>query len=159
MIIILALFILLIPSFGNSLSFEVMVINGKIIVQKYDLNGTPVFSDIERDKMISDSVDTGTGSITNDDFTLIVISTHTLDIIDELNATSYSGKGARTSAMKEVMERGSTGYNLLKMAENESLLIGYESLSRKGFNTTSEEDKIKLQIEKYSGRNGNPVAR
>lgn len=138
-----------------AIDFEVKVMEGRIWVQKYDLSGKAVFNDKERDKIIANSVDTGTGIPKISDFVLVKISTHVLSVVEDLN--NEGRISSRSQAIEDIETRMSEDYNLKKMAESESLLLGYESLKVKGVTVTKETIKETINLEKYKGRKANPL--
>lgn len=138
-----------------ALDFEVKIAEGRIQIQKYDLWGRAVFSNNERDQIIKDAVDTGTGTPKLSDFVLVNISTHILEIVKELNDEGMVS--SRSQAIKDIKIRMSREYNLKKLAEKRVLLNSYRALSSDGQTIDNQDKQLEKEIENHKARFRNPL--
>ena len=96
-------FILLFFTILDLWGYEVRVISGdskKIQINKYYLGDTPVWDDAEKQKMLDEAVDTGTGTIKDSDFIAVVLlATETTKISD---LESQDKVKNRTQALKDM---------------------------------------------------------
>ena len=83
--------------------YEVRILSGdtkKIQTNKYYLGNTPVWDDTEKQKMIDEAVDTGTGTIKDSDFIAVVLlATETTKISDLESQDKVKNK---TQALKDM---------------------------------------------------------
>ena len=128
------LFFVFISQYLHAAMPEIKMSQGRMWVQKYDLNGVPVFNDEDRDQIIASSIDIGTGSVTASDFVLVSVSTHLLNIVEEMNnAGEIYG---RSDAIKIIKERSSRNYNLGKLIDTDSALARCDILKINGYDVS-----------------------
>lgn len=108
--------LLLLPALflaGKIYAYDVRVVDGQIITNKWNMGGTPVFTDAEKAQILATAVDTGTGTIVNGDFVLETVPGVDQSIIADIqNDGGYS----RSAVLTEIVRRKTKAYLLRTQA-------------------------------------------
>lgn len=134
----------------NSYSFELKTVGNKIVVNKYYLNGVPIWTEAHKQAILVSSP-----TVKDADF-VVAVSTTEQAIIDELNdEAEKKSKGlSREKAIAEIKKRNSNDYNLEQAMEVQGRILAYEQLKARNpsFSIKVATDTLAIELQKYQGR-------
>ena len=137
---------------ANLFSYEIKVQDGAIRTSKFRLNGVAIWTNAERNRLIAESVDTGTGTIKLGDFISDAPSADEVEILNEIEADG-SFK-TRSDVLQELRKRKSRAYNFRKLREcraerNSSLSVREADPS---FDVSASTGALEADFQKFRSR-------